>query len=397
MSKYKQMLSKIGRFMAMVLLIAITFSYAMFQGGFVSWFLFYTLIPFLLFSLVLTFIPIQIKEVGREITPSRLSRGDKATVTIHFKNATLFPLAFLTVRELGLNSDVVEKSKGCSNLYFVGWKRRFHWTYEIPELERGEIQFSTLQFTFTDFFGWTVRHKFVTEKQSMLVYPKLLNIKYRQLPKQFDQGGVLSPYAFVKDTSMVTSVRDYQAGDRFSWIHWKSFAKNETLRTKDFEERQSEETVIVVDATTKKHFEEVIELSASVLHAIVKNHGDVSFFIAGDNEKFYPKIKSHGEWEEVMRQLAVVEASDTENIDFILTKEQMKLESSMILFTGELTDSLKNYFMHHSKWMKGIICYVVTTQEEFERTQIKSQYFNVKIIPITKERFSDVFTEVIKP
>lgn len=396
MSKYKQILNKVGRFIVVLLLMVITFSYAMFQGGFVSWFLFYTLIPFLLFSFVLTFMPIQIKEVKRETKPKRLSRGDTATVTIHFKIKCWIPLALLTVRELGLNSDIVEKTKGSSNIFFVGFKRKFHWNYEIPNLQRGEIQFSTLQLTFTDFFGWTVRHKFIEEKNSVIVYPKTTDVKYRPLQLQFDQGGVLSPYSFIKDTSMVTSVRDYQAGDRFSWIHWKSFAKNETLRTKDFEERQSEEKIIVLDTTTKKHFEEVIELSASVLQAAVKNHEDVSFFIAGEHQKFYPQIKSYSQLEEIMRQLAVVETTNLKNIDLILARESKALESSVLLFTGELTVSLESFFVN-SKAQKGIICFVVTTQDELAHYQMKGNYYNVKIIPITKEMFSDVFTEVLKP
>ena len=35
-----------------------------------------------------------------------------------------------------------------------------------------------------------------------------------------------SPLNIVKDTTMATGVRDYQSGDRVTWIHWKSFATN---------------------------------------------------------------------------------------------------------------------------------------------------------------------------
>lgn len=394
MSYWNRIFSKIGRFIVNILLILITFSYAMFQGGFVSWFLFYTLIPFLLYSLVLNFIPVSIEEVKREIHPTKLVRGDGASVTIHFKNKTWFPLAFVTVREIGLKDDIVAKSKGCSNIFFAGFKRSFHWTYEIPELERGVIEFSTLQFTFTDFFGWTVRHKFVDVKQKVIVYPKITEMKYRQFQRHIDQGGVLAPFAFLKDTTLVSSVRNYQAGDRFSWIHWKSFAKDETLRTKDFEVRQSHEVMLVLDATVKRHFEEVVELAASVLQTIVKNHGEVSFFIAGDEQVFYPQLKQ-SQFGNIMKQLSLVEAIDSKNIEWILTREGKTLDSFMLLFTGELTESLRNFFMNHSKKTKGIICFVLSSQQEIG--QAREEFFNVTIIPITKERFSDVFTEVIKP
>ncbi|MFC5559059.1 DUF58 domain-containing protein [Ureibacillus thermophilus] len=392
MNMWKGMLNKFGRVIVNLILIAATFSYAMFQGGFVSWFLFYTLIPFLLYSILLNFVPLHIEEVSREVQPAKLARGDKASVMIRFKNKTWFPLAFLTVGEIGLNDHIVGKS---TNIFFVGFKRNFSWSYEIPELERGIIEFSALQFTVTDFFGWTVRHKFIPLKQTVIVYPKITKIKYGKVERQFDQGGMLSPFHFVKDTSLVTSVRDYQAGDRFSWIHWKSFAKDETLRTKDFEVRHSQEVLLVLDATVNRHFEDAVDLAASVLQTIVENNGDVSFYIAGKERAFYPQIK-RGQFEKVMQQLSIVQAYDSNNIELLLTKEGKTLDSSILLFTGELSDSLRSFFKNHGKKSKGIVCFVLSSEQEMEE-RIKENYYNVKIVPITKAMFPDVFTEVLRP
>lgn len=392
MNMWKGMLNKFGRVIVNLILIAATFSYAMFQGGFVSWFLFYTLIPFLLYSILLNFVPLHIEEVSREVQPAKLARGDKASVMIRFKNKTWFPLAFLTVGEIGLNDHIVGKS---TNIFFVGFKRNFSWSYEIPELERGIIEFSALQFTVTDFFGWTVRHKFIPLKQTVIVYPKITKLKYGKVERQFDQGGMLSPFHFVKDTSLVTSVRDYQAGDRFSWIHWKSFAKDETLRTKDFEVRHSQEVLLVLDATVNRHFEDAVDLAASVLQTIVENNGDVSFYIAGKERAFYPQIK-RGQFEKVMQQLSIVQAYDSNNIELLLTKEGKTLDSSILLFTGELSDSLRSFFKNHGKKSKGIVCFVLSSEQEMEE-RIKENYYNVKIVPITKAMFPDVFTEVLRP
>ena len=54
---------------------------------------------------------------------------------------------------------------------------------------------------------------------------------------QYDQGASQTRFSLIKDTTMATGVREYVPGDRFSWIHWKSFAKNGELRTKEFEDR----------------------------------------------------------------------------------------------------------------------------------------------------------------
>lgn len=395
MSKVKPVFKKISSLIVILLLIIITFSYAMFQGGFVSWFLFYSLIPFLLYSFSLALVPINIQNVHREIMPSVVERGDSVRVTIHFQNKTWFPLIFLTVREIDLEKQFFDKATGnISNIYFVGWKRKFEWTYEIRNLNRGQFTFQGLEFTVTDFFGWTVRKKRTNDTQSFTVYPRVTELKYQQIQMQYDQGGIASVVPIVKDTSMVTGVRDYQAGDRFSWIHWKSFAKNETLRTKEFEDRTTQHIFLCIDRTHFYNFEEVVDLSASILRSVVKNQGDISFLSYGDTRSFFPNIKTQSQFQKVLKHLATVLPDATDSIYSILTKELNHLSSSTFIFiTGNFSDEMSHFFMNSSNLMRGAICFVVDDGNMLT----KRNYPNVKVITLSKEHFKNAFTEVSKP
>ena len=393
MKKVKQVFETVARIAVVILLLVVTFSYAMFQGGFVSWFLFYTLLPFLLYSFLLFFFPIQIKDVHRKVLPKKLIKGGSATVTVSFKNKSIFPFMFLTVKELGLCS---RGDKSYSNIFFVGWKREFEWTYEVPDLQRGEIKFSTIQFIFSDFFGWIMKEKNVDVNETFIVYPKIYDVQYQQLKTYFDQGGTLETKSLMKDTSMVTGVRDYQSGDKFSWIHWKSFAKNETLRTKDFEEQESQDILLVVDGTSKQHFEEVIELAASILQSVVKNHGNISYLFVAREGKYIPNIKSQTQLAQVMNHLAVVEADEEDQIDQLLAREMKRMNGTVFFITGDKTEALEKIIFQHSKWMKGCYCFVLTDEEGKMKNGTK-QSINVKTIHITKRKFSKVFTEVLKP
>ena len=395
MSKVKPVFKKISSLIVILLLIIITFSYAMFQGGFVSWFLFYSLIPFLLYSFLLALVPINIQNVHREIMPSVVERGDSVRVTIHFQNKTWFPLIFLTVREIDLEKQFFDKATGnISNIYFVGWKRKFEWTYEIRNLNRGQFTFQGLEFTVTDFFGWTVRKKRTNDTQSFTVYPRVTELKYQQIQMQYDQGGIASVVPIVKDTSMVTGVRDYQAGDRFSWIHWKSFAKNETLRTKEFEDRTTQHIFLCIDRTHFYNFEEVVDLSASILRSVVKNQGDISFLSYGDTRSFFPNIKTQSQFQKVLKHLATVLPDATDSIYSILTKELNHLSSSTFIFiTGNFSDEMSHFFMNSSNLMRGAICFVVDDGNMLT----KRNYPNVKVITLSKEHFKNAFTEVSKP
>ncbi|HWL12767.1 MAG TPA: DUF58 domain-containing protein [Ureibacillus sp.] len=386
-----------GRFIVIILLAAITFSYAMFQGGFVSWFIFYSLIPFLLYSLLLSFAPIKIEDVHREIEPSKLHRGDSAKISVRFRNRTWIPLIFMTVQEIGIEGQTSKYPGNFNQIYFVGWKREFEWVYELNDLKRGKLEFKGLQFTFTDIFGWTIRQKVLEGNKAVIIQPKLSPIKYKPLQMQFEHGGVVSPFSMVKDTSLVTGVRDYQSGDRYSWIHWKSFAKNETLRTKEFEDRQSQDVFLTIDQSSAKNFEYAVDLTASILQSVIQSRGDISFLLSGDKRELFPKLKSQNEVEKVMQHLAVIEPNSKQSIDAILARELGLLNSTtLMLVTGELSEKLKDFFLNSSKFARGIVCFVVADKNE----KVVEQKFgaaNVKVIYIKAGQFENAFTEVMKP
>ena len=72
---------------------------------------------------------------------------------------------------------------------------------------------------------------------------------------------------------MATGIREYQPGDRFSWIHWKTFARTNELMTKEFEERQSHDVLIVLDRESSQAFEAMVTFTASMIRSIVKKRG----------------------------------------------------------------------------------------------------------------------------
>ena len=119
MSKVVKMLKQSGRYLTIIGLFIFTFCFAMFQGGFVSWFIFFTILPFLLYSLMLAVVPLRIQHVLREITPTKLERGDRAKIKVCFKNKSLFPIVFIVVRELDMDDHFYEIVEGRSSNLFL--------------------------------------------------------------------------------------------------------------------------------------------------------------------------------------------------------------------------------------------------------------------------------------
>src|SRR4051794_10426439 len=96
---------KIGSYAKMLGLVGLVlaaFSFAMFQGGFVSWFLFYAFSPFAIYSLFLFFYTLDDFSVNREMNKSEYRAGDNLKATVTFTRKNRFPLLFAMVAEEGI-------------------------------------------------------------------------------------------------------------------------------------------------------------------------------------------------------------------------------------------------------------------------------------------------------
>lgn len=384
--------------LSVILLIA--FSFAMFQGGFVSWFILFTVTPFIIYSIFLALVPIVITNIRRTIRPEMIVRGGKVLVKVTFENKTPFPLLFLSVREK-LNTDELDihMEGKTNNLFLVGLRRSFEWTYELRNVPRGEFVFEGLEIVVTDFFGWIERVVYVDQGDIMLVYPKITDITFANLNLQYDQGNANVNRSLVKDTTIATGVRKYEAGDRFSWIHWKSFAKSGELRTKEFEDVQAQNVVMYLDRGLQPNFEPVVDLAASLLKVGIRNRADISFFTAGEGRKYFPLIRSESQLDNVMQYLAVTQMDMyTSVIEHALrTEHQLLSRSIAFILTSRVDENLEQLLMSGSKFARAIICFVVVTEEAYGKMDHKRKYPGQnKLIYLTEPMFKQALVEVNK-
>ena len=121
----------------LIILLALTFSYGMFQGGFVSWFLFFSFLPFALYSFLLQLYPLSDFKVERLIQPDKGHAGENALVSLTLSRKFPFPLFFLVVEDLvpiRLNS-----TKG-KQIIFPGMKKRYEYLIRLKKFQ-GENMF----------------------------------------------------------------------------------------------------------------------------------------------------------------------------------------------------------------------------------------------------------------
>lgn len=401
MKRIKKALSLWGRLIFVVFILLLTFSFAMFQGGFVSWFIFYMALPFVLYALLLVFYPLDDIELNRQIHTTQIRKGQKYSATIHFSRKKAFPLLYTVLTER-TNSIALRKRnpEAFRTMFMPGFKKSHTWDYEIEEMPRGEHVLEGMEIEIADFFGWTKKTKVFPLKQTILVYPQTVDIPYRAIESSYDQGAMAAPHTLVKDTTMATGIRDYQPGDRVSWIHWKSFARTQTLRTKEFEDRQSEDLFLLDDRKASDKFELQVELTASLLQSIVRSNSSVAYLSIGNTLDSFPVIHTESHLQRVMYHLTKVLPDLDRPADEVASRNLQQIRATTLIYvTTKLTVEMVEAIRKNVKNLNTCMCLVVTNKGEkhskAEETALQfasSKGFIVKLV--APENFATVFTEV---
>lgn len=291
------------------LCVVLTFVYAMLQGGFVSWFLFYSTIPIGLYSLLLPFYALRDAEVKRITNQNKYAAGEQFVSTITIKRKLPFPLLYLVIEdELPPPFTSCKQAKMNKVILFPGLKRNISFQYVIDTIPRGEHIFSSVRVKTGDLFGMIEKEVTFSVPDTFLVYPQYVDIAYRQLENHFEQGALSANIHSAKDSTVSVGVRDYKPGDRFSWIDWKATARTNNIMTKEFEQQRSHNIMIFMDRTESPLFESVVTFTASIVRAVLKQNSPASFVSVGKERTIFPLDNGDTQLQQIFCHLAKVHA-----------------------------------------------------------------------------------------
>lgn len=395
-----QKLNRIWKLILLFILLGMTFSYAMFQGGFVSWFLFYSFIPFALYGLLVALYPIRDWEVTRKIKKHEYSAKEELLVEIELVRKSYFPIFYMVVED-AIPSSINQEELG-KKIIMPGFKRKLNYQYVVTELPRGEHIFHEIQLKMGDPIGLIETEKIYEKKEKILVFPHYEEMLFKPLENHYEQGMTASRERVQRDTTMAVGIREYQTGDRFSWINWKASAKRNIMMTKEFEQKQSQDMLVVMDSMESKNFEVVVSFTASIVRAILKKGAQMGFLSIDDKErKFFPIRGGESQQQLVLYHLAKVTAGEGLTLAHILEKESslFQQQTTLLLVTSELTNQLMEKAGYLSSKQFNIGIFVVKNAKENlsaeERTwSAFASQRGIRIIPVSAGRFKETFSEV---
>jgi uncharacterized protein (DUF58 family) len=389
-------------FILLIFLIILAFSYAMFQGGFVSWFLFYSFSPFAIYCGALSFYPMNGLEVTRELPKSDYNAGETLKVTIKVKRTSSFPLFYLLIEDqLSGTLKTAHQKRKSKALLLPGFKKEFTYEYIIDELPRGEHFFHSFTVRLGDPLGLIEREKEYRDEGKIIVYPAYMELLYRPFENQYEQGLTASRERVQRDTSMAIGVRDYQPGDRFSWINWKASAKRNDIMTKEFEQRQSHDVFVVMDCASDQHFEAIVSFTASLVRAVLKKGAQTGLLTISNERASFPIRGGERHLQQLFYHLAKIEAKSYSSFEKVLETDGLFIQQtvSFLLVTAQLTKSLieKASFLGQRKG--AITLFLIKGEKEppsdHERSLIGlANARGVRVIMVHEGEFTKAFSEV---
>ncbi|WP_226035461.1 DUF58 domain-containing protein [Aquibacillus saliphilus] len=306
----KENLSFVLKLIQILLVFGTLYSYAMFQGGFVSWFLFYSFLPLFVYLFLLLLYPISKWSVKRTLSNHVKRAGESITVDIDITRKFAFPIYYCVIEEffpssinytsighqdykyLNQPEKVVEK-RMVKKITFPWFKRNFHYQYTLTNLPRGEHKYHAIRIKTGDFFGFIKKGYVFPVTNRLLVYPRYRTISIKKGLSRFDEGASTSLMMNSKNNNMVSGVREYAPGDRFSWIDWKTTARKDSVMTKEFEQEKSSSILLILDTVdyeglNRLTFDASIELTFSLIESFNKKTSQLAFLALGAERVFIP-------------------------------------------------------------------------------------------------------------
>jgi uncharacterized protein (DUF58 family) len=231
-----------GRPLGLLALAGLSFLAAQGTGIRLFFHLFYLLLALLILSYLWAWSNLRGLSVQRETFTHRTQVGEQARERITIRN--VWPIPKLWV-ELQDHSNMPLHSSGFVTYLPANERRR--WVARTPCTMRGKYTLGPSTLVSGDPFGIFRLERTVPGTGEVLVYPQTAPLPGFVLPSAELPGGQDVKSRTYHVTPNVATIRDYQPGDSFNRIHWRSTARTGQLMVKEFELDPTAEVYIVLD------------------------------------------------------------------------------------------------------------------------------------------------------
>ena len=151
-SRHRIAISLWLRVMMLIILTAAAFCYAMFQGGFVSWFL------FMHFTICFVCIAVCTYSASRDSqednTANKLKGGDVLSVDLEIKRTHPFPYVYVMIEDAPPDTFHLQEQIEMKQMLFPWFRKTWRFSYQLNDVMRGEHHLTAVRIKTGDMFGF---------------------------------------------------------------------------------------------------------------------------------------------------------------------------------------------------------------------------------------------------
>jgi uncharacterized protein (DUF58 family) len=182
-------------------------------------------------SFLWTWISVNSVRIARRTRSRRSSVGKLAEESFTVTNTGFLPKVWLEVHD----HSSLPMHHVSQVMNALAPKRRRHWAVRTICRRRGQFTLGPLTLTSGDPLGLFALKREIAATSSIVVYPAVIPIPSFVPPLGQLPGGDAVRQRTHYITTNVAGVRDYEPGDSYSRIHWRSTARTGRLIVKEFE------------------------------------------------------------------------------------------------------------------------------------------------------------------
>ncbi|MBU8906358.1 DUF58 domain-containing protein [Desertibacillus haloalkaliphilus] len=384
MKKMFAIVIALARGIFLFLLLVASFAYAMFQGGFVSWFLFYSFLFVMVTSIASLFFPLRSISIERKVNKDTFMAGEDMEVTVTVTRKKHLPYLYVTVRDVLPPAMMKEADQSqASAVSFFSFKQEQSFQYTCTSVNRGEYQFAEVEVRTGDIFGFVQKKQTLTVKSDVFVYPTIRPLQKWSIVASQSENEVAATEG-IEEALVVSGVREYVPGDRLASIDWKVSARKDELMTKEFDSVKGEGYTVVLDTFCSHEmlFERVVEFVASVTDHYMKRKRPLGFEMINDPYSSLPTDRGMNHYRAIFKRLAKVKLQhqamtahlkrSSPNETFIVISAVLNMETiarlqplfkpddHVVFFFMKEDEEEQQHQVRSHLWQKGILHYVVS-------------------------------------
>lgn len=403
----------------LITILLLLFSYAMFQGGFVSWFLFFSFLPILLYEAVVLLYPIRKWQVSRKLSHYITNAGGAVTVKVKIKRRFPFPLYYCIIEDMLADSlkkvdngkekyqymrqaDQLFIERRMKRVLFPGFKRTFSFSYRLEQIPRGVHSFPKVRIRTGDFFGLVKKDHIYAVNDSLVASPIARPFLLEEQIRNQQEGNVLSSSLRLNNANVATGIREYLPGDRVSWIDWKQTARKNTMMTKEFEQERGTSRIIVLEACNISNpivFEGMVEVTYALLTHFKKQSLESGLLTVGKDTSFFASIHAQGDFDRLKEHITKLQPSKNDMFSMGVQHQWSKLVSgdTLLFIVGNMEKPFVEMIKKVRQRAKHIcILFIRPAQQHTYSTPFvrQLQAFGVDVFEMTERELMKTRLEV---